>query len=110
MNLISLKDSLDLSTPAGRLMANVLTSVAQYETEVRAERVRAGIARAKANGKKWGGSRYGRQHRFNQDTIDAILQMAAQGKSVAAIGRAVGLSRQWVYELMRREASGDDWG
>jgi DNA invertase Pin-like site-specific DNA recombinase len=103
VNLVSLKDSLDLSTPAGRLMANVLASVAQYETEVRAERVRAGIARAKANGKQWGGSRQGRQHRVNQDKIDAIRQMAAQGKSIAAIARAVGLSRQWVYELIRRE-------
>jgi DNA invertase Pin-like site-specific DNA recombinase len=105
VNLISLKDSLDLSTPAGRLMANVLASVAQYETEVRAERVRAGIARAKANGKQWGGSRQGRQHRVNQDKVDAILQMAGEGKSVAAIARAVGLSRQWVHELLRREGS-----
>jgi DNA invertase Pin-like site-specific DNA recombinase len=35
VNLISLRDGLDLSTPAGRLMANVLVSVAAYETEVR---------------------------------------------------------------------------
>jgi DNA invertase Pin-like site-specific DNA recombinase len=88
-------------------MANVLASVAQYETEVRVERVRAGIARAKANGKQWGGSRQGRQHRVNQDKIEAICQMAAQGKSVAAIGRALGLSRQWVYVLIRREDSGN---
>jgi DNA invertase Pin-like site-specific DNA recombinase len=84
-------------------MANVLASVVQYETEVRVERVRAGIPRAKANGKKWGGSRQGRQQRVNQDKIDAILQMATQWKSITAIGRAVGLSRQWVYELIRRE-------
>ena len=102
VNLVSLKDSLDLSTPAGRLMANVLASVAQYETEVRGERVRAGIARARANGKRWGGSRKGRQHRANGDKLAVILQLAAQGKSVASISRAVGLSRQWVYELIRR--------
>ena len=41
-NLISLKDNLDLSTPAGRLNANIIASVAAYETEVRAERVKAG--------------------------------------------------------------------
>ena len=40
VNLISLRDGIDLHTAAGRLMANVLASVAQYETEVRAERVR----------------------------------------------------------------------
>ena len=43
VNLISLKDGLDLSTPAGRLMANVLASVAAYETEVRSERQMAGM-------------------------------------------------------------------
>ena len=35
VNLVSLKDGLDLSTPAGRLLAHVLASVAQFETEVR---------------------------------------------------------------------------
>jgi len=48
INLISLKDGLDLGTPAGRLMANVLASVAQFETEVRAERILAGQAAARA--------------------------------------------------------------
>ena len=38
VNLITLKDGLDLVTPAGRLMANILAGVAAYETEVRAER------------------------------------------------------------------------
>src|SRR4051812_17226493 len=38
IRLVSLKDGLDLSTPAGRLMANMLASVAAYETEVRSER------------------------------------------------------------------------
>ena len=54
VNLVSLRDGLDLSTPAGRLMANVLASVATYETEVRSERQMAGIAAAKAKGKKFG--------------------------------------------------------
>src|SRR5689334_9756488 len=57
VGLVSLKDGLDLSTPAGRLMANVLASVAAYETEVRAERVLAGQAAARAAGKRWGGSK-----------------------------------------------------
>ncbi len=55
VNLVSLKDGLDLSTPAGRLMANVLASVAAFETEARRERQIAGIAAAKKAGKTWGG-------------------------------------------------------
>ena len=58
-NLISVKDHLDLSTPGGRLNANIIASVAAYETEVRAERVKAGQQAVKSNGKKWGGSKRG---------------------------------------------------
>ena len=50
VNLISLKDGLDLVTPAGRLMANVLAGVAAYETEVRAERIMAGQSAARDRG------------------------------------------------------------
>lgn len=56
----SLRDKVDLSTAAGRLMANVLASVAAYENEVRSERILAGQAVARANGKRWGGSQKGR--------------------------------------------------
>ena len=56
----ALRDKVDLSTAAGRLMANVLASVAAYENEVRSERIRAGQAVAMANGKHWGGSQKGR--------------------------------------------------
>lgn len=57
INLISIRDGIDLNTAAGRLMANVLASVGQYETEVRAQRVRAGQQAARRNGAKWGGSK-----------------------------------------------------
>jgi DNA invertase Pin-like site-specific DNA recombinase len=59
VNLIALRDGIDLHTAAGRLMANVLASVAQYETEVRAERVRAGQQAARRRGVTWGGSKPG---------------------------------------------------
>ncbi len=67
INLISLKDGLDLATSAGRLMANVLASVAQYETEVRGERVAAGQAAARAQGKRWGGSKRGEAEESHPD-------------------------------------------
>lgn len=57
IGLFSLRYSLDVSTPTERLMANLLASVATYETEIRAERVLAGQAAARENGKTWGGSK-----------------------------------------------------
>ena len=48
VRLVSVRDGLDLGTPAGRLMANVLASVAAYENEVRSERIISGQAVARA--------------------------------------------------------------
>jgi DNA invertase Pin-like site-specific DNA recombinase len=59
IDLVSLKDGFSLASPAGRLHARILASVAEYETEVRAERVAAGQAVARRKGKKWGGSKKG---------------------------------------------------
>ena len=92
INLVSIKDGLDLSTPAGRLLANVLASVAQYETEVRGERVRAGQDRARAEGKRWGGSRAGVRKRVTNTQERAIRRMKADGEMISDIARAVGLS------------------
>src|SRR6202042_1988554 len=72
VNLVSLKDCLDLATPAGRLMACVLASVAAYETEVRAERVLAGQEAARAAGKKWGGSEKGRRLKVSEEQLSVI--------------------------------------
>jgi DNA invertase Pin-like site-specific DNA recombinase len=58
IRIVSLRDGMDLTTPSGRLMANVLASVAVFETEVRGERISAGIEFAKQNGAKWGGSKF----------------------------------------------------
>jgi DNA invertase Pin-like site-specific DNA recombinase len=104
VNLVSLRDSIDLNTPAGRLMANVLASVAQYETEVRAERVRAGQAIARAAGKRWGGSEPGRLLHVTSEQVTMIRRMKREGARITAIARATGLSRPTVYARLLRPA------
>lgn len=102
VNLVSLKDGLDLSTPAGRLMANVLASVAAYETEIRAERVLAGQAVARASGKRWGGSQAGRLLHVTSEQVAVVQRMRLDGAKIASIGRAVRLSRPTIYKLLAR--------
>ena len=103
VRLVSLRDGLDLTTAAGRLMANVLASVAAYETEVRAERILAGQAAARAKGKTWGGSEKGRRIKVNDEQIRLIHRMKAEGEKVAAIARATGLSRPTIYDVLKTE-------
>jgi DNA invertase Pin-like site-specific DNA recombinase len=102
VGLVSLRDGLDLSTAAGRLMANVLASVAQYETEVRGDRVAAGQAVAKANGKTWGGSEAGRLLKVTPEQIRTIERMADDGESKTAMAKATGLSRPTVYRILEQ--------
>jgi DNA invertase Pin-like site-specific DNA recombinase len=105
VNLVSLKDGLDLATPAGRLMANVLASVAAFETEVRAERVHAGLAVARDRGIRLG--RPAGVHTRIKVTDEQAAQarrLKGEGEGVSAISRATGLSRPTVYSLIRDSA------
>jgi DNA invertase Pin-like site-specific DNA recombinase len=54
VGFVSLTEALDLTTPAGRAMAAMLAVFAEFEREVLRERVRAGLAHARQNGKTLG--------------------------------------------------------
>jgi DNA invertase Pin-like site-specific DNA recombinase len=98
--LVSIKDSLDLGTAAGRLMAHVLASVAAYETEVRSDRQLAGIAAARKAGKRWGGRKPGTRIKLTQEKEDAARKMAEAGKAIAEIARVLDVTRQTVYRAL----------
>jgi DNA invertase Pin-like site-specific DNA recombinase len=83
---------LDTGTATGKLMLNVLGSVAQFEREMMLERQREGIAKAKADGKCKGGKRS-----FSDERLAALQ---AQGKSMAAIARELGVTRQALYKRL----------
>jgi DNA invertase Pin-like site-specific DNA recombinase len=74
-----------------------------YETEVRKERQLAGIAKAKAEGKTWGGRRPGTRIKLTEEKEALIGQLHAEGKPVAAIARMVGLTRKTVYRAIQRD-------
>lgn len=106
VNLVSMKEGLDLSTPAGRMMAGVLASLAQYETEVRGERVIAGM-NAKRNaaqlaGKAWkrGGVKKGTHTKVSKAQIKVIHQMKADNEPITRIANALCLSRPTVYKIL----------
>lgn len=105
VDLVSLKDGFSLASPAGRLHARILASVAEYETEIRAERVASGQAVARRNGKKWGGSKKGWRWKVTDDHIQAIKEMKAAGKSIALISRVTQLSRPTIYKVLKASYS-----
>src|SRR5271166_6701663 len=54
VSFISLRDNLDLSTPSGRLMFQIIGAMAEFERALIQERVRAGLRNARAKGRKFG--------------------------------------------------------
>ena len=54
VGFVSLGEGIDTSTPAGRLQLHILGAIAEFERARIAERVRLGVARAKAQGKRLG--------------------------------------------------------
>ena len=101
VNLVSLREGIDLATPAGRMIANVIASMAQYETEIRAERVLAGQAAARARGKHLG-RRPGIRTRIKvtPEQEAQVRRLKAEGQGVTAIARATGLSRPTIYSIL----------
>lgn len=86
--------NLDTSTPTGKLMLNLLGSIAEFERELMLERQREGIAKAKAEGKY-----AGRQPTARRKAHD-VMRMKAEGKSANDIVKALGISRASVFRIL----------
>lgn len=78
---------------AAQSLGYILASVAEYENEVRSERIRAGQAAARARGVTWGGSTEGRYVKVTRDQERMIVKLVGKGEKIAVIARTTGLSR-----------------
>jgi DNA invertase Pin-like site-specific DNA recombinase len=87
-------------------MANLLASVAAYETEVRGERIRAGQEVARGAGDHLGGTAGIRTLvKLIREQGDLVRRMKAEGEKVARFARATGLSGVTVYRVLDRAAA-----
>ena len=78
----------DLASPAGKLLLTMLAAVASMERDLLVERTQAGLARARAEGK-----RLGRPCKTSEAQRLEIRDLLAQGKSVSEVARTYGVSR-----------------
>ncbi len=84
----TLQEGIDSGTAAGRLVAGVLGSIAQFERDRLRERVMAGLARARAQGKRLGRRRGGAARRLDECEGLSHAEAAARlGVSVATVKR-----------------------
>jgi DNA invertase Pin-like site-specific DNA recombinase len=95
IDFISLSESVDTSTPMGKMVFTVIGAVAELERSLIRERVVMGLNRAKAQGK-----RLGRPKAIVD--IGAIFRLKAEGLSLRAIAKQSGISHTAVAALLSR--------
>lgn len=96
--------NLDTSTPTGKLMVNLLGSIAEFERELMLERQREGIAKAKAEGKY-----AGRQPTARRKAAE-VMKLRAEGKSANDIVEVLGISRASVFRIFAENGGGSHVG
>ena len=97
IDFISLYEGVDTSTPNGRLVFGIFASISEFERELIRDRVRSGLAAAKARGKRLG------RPRVAVD-VERIASLRASGGSWRTISREMGLSIGKLYEAFHERS------
>jgi len=94
VGFVSITEALDFTTPSGKAMAGMLAVFAQFERDMLSERVKAGIAHARAKGKPHG------RPKTAALKVGEIKQLAEKGYNKSQIARELGISRTSVRRLL----------
>lgn len=93
--------SIDTTTPSGKLVFGIFAALAEFERELISERTKAGLASARARGRKGGAP-------FKMTATKLRLAMSAMGKPETMIGelcRELGITRQTLYRHIAPDGS-----
>ena len=99
IDFISYTEGVDTTTPSGQLLFHVVGAVAQFERDLIAERVRAGIAHARAMGKRIGRPRA-------PIDANAVAKLRAQGYSLRQIAKSLSVPVSRVRRALNGPAEG----
>lgn len=98
VGFVSVTENLDLSTPSGRLMMQILGAFAEYEREMIATRVRDGLKAAKKRGAKIG------RPKLKEDIKIRALQLVRSGVHHKAVALTLDISETSVANIVRADA------
>ena len=95
----SLTESIDTTSPSGRLVFHIFAALAQMERELISERTKAGLAAAAERGRKGG-----RPPALTAEQVQVAVELREGGTSIAAIARTLGVSRDTVKRAIDHHA------
>ena len=93
IDFVSYQENIDTSSPLGAAIFTIIGAVAQLERDIIAERVRAGLRRARSNGTKLG------RPELRPDAEKA-RRMRSEGLSLRAIAKQLGVSHTKVAQML----------
>lgn len=88
---------MDLTSPTGKMTMGVISAVAEFEKDQLVERTNAGLARARAQGKK-----LGRRELLPEKKQFEVLQLLAEGVSVSKLAKDYRTSRQTIMRIRKK--------
>lgn len=98
VDFVVMDQQIDTSTPTGKLLFNMLASIAEFETEIRKERQLEGIEKAKSKGVKFGAKK-----KLSEEKIEEMTQARDSGVLVKDLAKKYGISIPSVYRLIGGE-------
>jgi DNA invertase Pin-like site-specific DNA recombinase len=101
VDFISYQENIDTTTPQGEMIFTVMASLAQFESALISERVKAGMARAKAQGKRISRAPIARSVQRR------IAELHAQGVSLHQISKQLGIGYGTAWNYVQRLKTAD---
>ncbi len=99
VDLIVTDQGIDTSTPAGRLLFNVLAAIGEFELDLIRERVLAGVLAARKRG-----TRFGRPRALDDQDRARARRLRARGRSIRSIAGTLGTSKSVIARALSRKS------
>ncbi|WHY79038.1 recombinase family protein [Neobacillus sp. WH10] len=99
IGLVFIKEQIDFTTPAGKLMFTMLGAIAEFERDLINERTAEGRARAKKQGKHLG--RKGKDEKDVRKAVKLYMDRENNGLSVSDIAKMTGVPRSTIYAKVK---------
>ncbi|MCU5706134.1 recombinase family protein [Bacillus wiedmannii] len=105
ISIVFIKEQIDFSTPAGKLMFTMLGAIAEFERDLINERTSEGRERAKAQGKHMG--RKGQDEKQVKQAMKFFFNRSENGLSVNDISKMTSVPRSTIYAKAKELKEGD---
>ena len=98
IDFISYQENIDTSSPLGEAIFTIISAMSKLERDIIAERVKGGLRKARANGKRLG-------RPYSDINVNRVIKCKEQGMSIREIAKEMGLSRSKVERTLKMGVS-----